>query len=145
MISYLCSMEAKIYKIIDTSNGNVYIGSSKQKGFYRPLNKTHEFYENRNFDDCDVTVVETFTYKTKQDILWKERGWIEKTNCINKNLPILTDEERKQQKLDNAINWNNNNNERVKANERRRYHYRNSWGDERYFNNFLRIDTDLFT
>ena len=148
MITYLCSMkEAKIYKIVDKSNNDNYIGSSKQKSLKaRPLKKTHEFYKNRKYEDCEVIILEIFKYETKQDILWKEREWIEKTDCINKNLPILTEEERKQQKLNNAINWNNNNNERVKELDRSRYHYKNSWGGEmRTHNNLLKIDVNLFT
>lgn len=139
--------EAKIYKIVDNSNNDNYVGSSKQKSLKaRPLKKTHEFYKNRNYDDCEVIILEIFTYETKEDILWKEREWIEKTNCINKNLPILTEEERKQQKINNAITWTNNNIERVNECRRNRYKYKNSWGgDKRYDNNLLKIDVDLFT
>jgi hypothetical protein len=137
--------KGKIYKIIDLTNGDVYIGSTIQGNLTRPCHKCHDFYIGRNYDNCKIIVMETFNYITYEEVLWKEREWIDKTDCINKNRPIITEEERKEMKLNNAIKWNDANNERINELRKNRYHFKNSWGgDPRRDNNLLKINPDLF-
>ena len=137
-------MEAIIYKIICEITGDIYIGSSKN-GLVRPLKKDHEFYENHNRNNCKISVEEIFEYKTKEDILWKEREWIEKTDCINKIRPIISVEERKEMRKKAEVKYYEKNKEKKIKESSRRKKYERSWGDKRYHNNLLMIDPFLFT
>ena len=47
-----------------------------------------------------VRVLEWVVCKTKQDLLRKEREWIEKTECVNKVIPIRSIEEHKKYQND---------------------------------------------
>jgi hypothetical protein len=96
----------KIYKIIDNTNGNVYIGSTTQQ-----LNKRlseHKSYYNRylngkgnnctSFDiiknnDYRIELIKFVIYKDRIELHQRERYYIENNNCINKNIPLRTDKE----------------------------------------------------
>ena len=139
--------KGKIYLIIDTASGDLYVGSTIVKLNERIRDK-HEFFNcpyYKNINDCKISLIEDYPCKTKEELLWRERFWIERIDCVNKNRPILNEEERQQMKINNALKWTNNNRERVRELSRKRYHYRNSWGgDERWNNNLLLIDVNLF-
>lgn len=137
-------MEAIIYKIICETTGDIYIGSSKN-GLVRPFRVDHEFYQNHIKNNCKVSVEEKFEYKSKEDILWKEREWIEKTECINKIRPIISVQERKEMRKKAEIKYYEINKEEKKRDSSRRVKYKRSWGDERFHNCLLKIDPFLFT
>ena len=98
--------KAKIYKITDNSNGNAYIGStcrslkerlSEHKGHCKRYlkglyNNTRSFVIIKN-DDYKLELIETCNIKTKQELLQRERYFIENNECINKNIPGRTDKE----------------------------------------------------
>ena len=88
----------KIYKITCES-GKVYIGSTIMK-----LNKRFSVHKCKNslnhcitkdFINPKIELIELFSCETKEELLWKEREWIEKTDCVNYVRPIITDDERK--------------------------------------------------
>ena len=81
--------QAKIYKIVDNSNNNVYIGSTWQSLKYRlSKHKSHyRAYLNglggnvRSFDiiknnDFKIELIENCDIKTKQELLQRERHYI---------------------------------------------------------------------
>ena len=91
---------AKIYKIVDNTNQNVYIGStcktlnqrlSKHKSDYKMFLKG--LYNNvKSFDiiknnDFKIELLEKCNIKTKQELLARERFYIVNNNCLNKNIP----------------------------------------------------------
>jgi hypothetical protein len=92
--------EAKIYKIVDNTNNNVYIGStcktlkyrlSKHKCNYKIFLKglygnTKSFDIIKN-DDYKIELLEDCNIKTKQELLSRERYFIQNNNCVNKNIP----------------------------------------------------------
>ena len=103
--------KSKIYKIIDNTNQNVYIGStcktlkerlSKHKSNYKSFLKggyrnitsfkiiKNNDYKIELFENCDI--------KTKQELLTRERYYIENNECLNKNIPGRT---HKQYRIDN--------------------------------------------
>ena len=119
----------KIYKIVDNTNNNVYFGStcdslkhrlSVHKNHYkRFLNglcnnvRSSEIIKNGDYkiellEDCDI--------KTKDELLARERFFIENNNCLNKNIPGRTD---KQYKIANK----NKINEKFECDCRGRYLY----------------------
>ena len=105
--------QAKIYKIIDNTNGNEYIGSTCQSlkrrlsthksGYKRFLNGLG--YNVKSFDiiknnDYKIELIENCDIKTKQELISKERFFIENNECINKVIPGRTDKEYKEDNKD---------------------------------------------
>ena len=95
----------KVYQIKCNSTNQVYIGStcsslnrrlSLHKSSYKLMLKgnkfnkfiqSHQIMENNNFD------IELLEECNKEELLHKERYYIENTQCINKNIPLRTPEE----------------------------------------------------
>ena len=112
---------AKIYKLIDNTNDNVYIGSccsslrtrlSTHKCSYEMFLfkniKSYEILKNKNYiksfdiiknGDYKIELLEDCDIKTKQELLARERFFIENNKCLNKN----TDISYKQYYNDNVI------------------------------------------
>jgi len=93
--------QAKIYMIYDNTNGNVYYGSTKKT--LKQRLSTHkkqnsgcisiEILKNNNYI---IKEIETIYYIHYHKVLWREKYYIQKYPCINKNSPIRTYEERKE-------------------------------------------------
>ena len=105
--------KAKIYKIVDNTNQNVYIGStcrtlkerlSSHKGSYKSFLK--EVCNNmKSFDiiknnDYQIELLENCNIKTKQELLTRERFFIENNDCLNKIVPGRTDKEYREANKD---------------------------------------------
>jgi len=156
----------KIYKIIDNTNGNIYIGKTIQT-LKRRLHhhKSHKECVSREIiknGDYKIELIEE-TFDTS-----RERYWVENTECINKKIQGRTGKEyretnkerMKQLYKEYHIEYRENNREhnkeyakqyRIKNKElvnkkdRDRRQYKNSWGgDPRFNNNLLKIDPNLF-
>jgi hypothetical protein len=100
----------RIYKLIDNTNGNIYIGSTTQtlnqrlsdhKCCYgRYLNgKDHyitsfDIIKNNNYK---IECIEVLKNTTKQIILEREKYFIQNTKCINIIIPIRSKEEHEIQ------------------------------------------------
>ena len=103
--------KAKIYKIVDNTNDNIYIGSTCQ-----PLRKrlsshksksecrSREIIINSNYD---IILIEDYPCLRKEQLHARERYYIENTKCINKQIPGRTKKESQK-------NWDENNKERIK-------------------------------
>ena len=100
---------AKIYKIVDNTNDNIYIGSTCKtlktrlskhkcgykrflKGLYNNV-KSFDIIKNNNYK---IELLEDCNIKTKQELLARERFFIENNDCLNNNIPGRTDKEYKQ-------------------------------------------------
>jgi predicted GIY-YIG superfamily endonuclease len=94
----------KIYKIVDNTNGNIYIGSTCEPtlarrlsqhmcDFKRYLNKKRNFttsfkiIENNNYN---IILLETYPSNSKDELHAKDRYYIENNNCVNKQIPTRT-------------------------------------------------------
>ena len=90
----------KIYKIVDNTNDNVYIGSTcktlkyrlieHKSAYKRFLNGLHG--NTKSFDiikngDCKIELLENCDIKTKQELLARERFYIQNNDSLNKNIP----------------------------------------------------------
>jgi hypothetical protein len=99
----------KIYKLINDSNDDIYIGSTTQP-LYKRLNnhKTgfNHFVEGKLlyiiksfelFFDGNVSIIllENYSCNSKEQLLSRERYWIDTLKCVNKNRPIVLKEETK--------------------------------------------------
>jgi len=157
----------KIYKIIDNTNGNIYIGKTTQTLKERLSN-------HKNITTCmSREIIKNGDYKielieeTEDDT--RERYWIENTDCINKYIPGRTDKEWNEVNKDKMIAYkekyysNNkelcknrakeyyhNNIERLSEDNKKRQRIRNNWmssmGGRPDNNNMslLKIDPNLF-
>lgn len=144
----MCWKMGKIYRIVCNISGEVYIGSCEKQTLGNRLSR-HE----RQLDCASKQIIERGNYrielieeiicKTKEDLLWRERYWFEKIDCVNVNRPIVTKEEEKQKEREHAISYRGRRN----VVNKKRYAYRRSWSFNKYLGtglNLLDIDPDLF-
>jgi hypothetical protein len=95
----------KLYKIISDHTNNNYIGSTccprlcdrlaQHKIMYRKYLQTNQHYltsfDILKFGDAKIILIENWPCTVKEELLKKERYWIENTpNCINKKIPGRT-------------------------------------------------------
>ena len=99
----------KIYKLISDETKEVYIGSTTKKYLCQRMasHRTHYkiWQEKGNvvpvtafkilkFKDCKIVLIEDYPCKTKDELLSRERYWIEKTStAVNKCIPGRTSKE----------------------------------------------------
>ena len=102
----------KIYKIVCNITDKVYIGStckkllsqrlaghvsrynSFKKGTYHYVSSFDVLQENNYY----IELLELVPCNLKDELLVKEKYYIKNNNCVNKHNPIMTKEEKKQQK-----------------------------------------------
>ena len=101
----------KIYKIVDNTTDNIYIGSTCEPTLARRLSghvRDYKRYLNgkyhyvSSFDiiskaNYDIVLVELFSCQTKDELLARERHYKDTLDCVNKNRPIISNIERKEQ------------------------------------------------
>ena len=91
---------SKIYKLVDNTNGNIYIGSTTQSLSRRLAGHTanyRQFLDNKqgkttSFDilkngDYVIILLEEVNCQSKEQLLAIERRHIESTCCVNKQHP----------------------------------------------------------
>lgn len=110
MVNY---SEGKIYKIVDNTNGNIYIGSTTQmvckrvachvRNYKWHLNGNHYRVSSYNIiknNDYYYETIEFYDCNNKNELEKRERYWIEKYKedygdlVVNKCRPSITSEER---------------------------------------------------
>jgi len=147
----------KIYKIVDNTNGNIYIGKTKQTLNQRLTKHRHKTRKNTN--RCmSREIIKNGDYKielieeTEDDS--RERYWILNTVCVNKAIPGRTN---KEWRIDNKervfktkqIIHQRNRDENLKRMKSRAeivIPYEISWGGRKDNQNncLLKIDPNLF-
>jgi len=107
--------KGKIYKLTTIHNPDlVYYGSTvnplyKRKGQHKlafkngQLSLTSSKLFELGFDNVEITLVENFSCNNKEELLKRERFYIENNNCVNKNIPCRTRKEYYEQNK-NEIN-----------------------------------------
>jgi len=105
----------KIYKIVDNTNENVYIGSTCEPTLARRLANHRRDYKEYlkggsnhttsikilENNDYSIVLLEEFPCETKDQLLARERFYIENNKCINKKIPNRTQKEYYEQNKDN--------------------------------------------
>ena len=120
----------KIYKIVDNTNGDIYIGSTiqtlnerlaghkeKYKAFINNNNGYNYCFKILENNDYHIELLMDYPCNSKKELETKEREYIENNLCINKNIPTRTIKEWKEfnrEKIDlqNKI-WYEKNREKV--------------------------------
>jgi hypothetical protein len=93
----------KIYKIVDNTNDDIYIGSTTQKTLAQRLSQ-HVSQAKSNKRHCsskqiilngdyDMVLIELFPCHSKDELHARERHYIETINCVNKVIPTRTQAE----------------------------------------------------
>ena len=142
MVNY---QNGKIYKIIDNTNGNLYVGSTCEPNLSRRLSKhvsryrqylestknnrvcTFSSFKILENGDNDIILFELFSCNTKDELHSRERYYIELLGevCVNKNIPTRTKPEyreaNKQIILQKRKEHYKNNIEKVKEQSREHY------------------------
>ncbi len=106
--------ESKIYKLVSCHTDKVYIGSTTQLLSRRKQRHVCCLKKNKitcssseiislGPDDCQIVLIESYPCSTKEELLLRERYWIENTNCVNKKIPIRSKEESAQLALEYRI------------------------------------------
>jgi hypothetical protein len=99
----------KIYKIVDNTNGNIYIGSTCKKLCQR-IAKHRSSYKlyldgKKNFmtsfdiiknGNYDIILIENYNCETKEQLHSRERFYIETNNCVNKYIPTRNGKEYRE-------------------------------------------------
>jgi hypothetical protein len=104
--------KGKIYKITSPNTDRIYVGSTTYERLCQRLSKHRkhmgEFdngkgaaitsFEILRAGNAQITLVESYPCRSKDELLARERHWIEhyKDTCVNKNRPIITAEEAKE-------------------------------------------------
>ena len=100
----------KIYKIIDNTNGNVYIGSTCEPILARRLSKHVQDYKRylmgkrwsyTSFqiianNDYNIVLIESYPCNSKDELHARERYYIETIKCVNKQFPGRTQQEYRE-------------------------------------------------
>mgnify|MGYP003144373335 CR=1 FL=1 len=170
----------KIYRLIDNTNGNVYIGSTIQSLANRKAQHKSDTISCRNKcksksiienGDYDIILIENYPCESKEELLMRERYYIDNTDCINQVRCYISKDERKEYENDYALKnkdiinekskvWYQANKDKKaeydkkyredKKEEKQKYFrelgiYKKTWGgNPRSNNNLLNIDVNLF-
>ena len=116
---------AKIYKIVCNVTGSQYIGStvkplykrlSEHKAMYKRYitgksNAKLSSFEILKSGDFTIELVIDYPCNCKTELLQKEREFVDSIECINKNRPFVSDEEKQREKIEKLLQFK----ERVRA------------------------------
>ena len=135
--------KSKIYKIVCNETGETYYGStvqtlatrlSKHKNNFKIGKKTTSIQIIER-DNYVIVLCEEYPCKNKEQLLSRERFWIENNECVNKQIPIRYETEKKEVKqMYNKINnqkssKKSNNKEWKKLNPDKCKSYQKKWRD----------------
>lgn len=95
----------KIYKIVDNTNGNVYVGSTCEPTLAKRLGKHRDNYKSYmrgkyhfitafniiQNDSYDIVLLENYPCNNKDELHARERYYVESIECINKCIPNRTE------------------------------------------------------
>jgi hypothetical protein len=130
--------KGKIYKLVDNTNGNIYIGSTIQL-----LSKRKHEHSNLKKNSCvskliidngdyDIILIENYPCNSKEELLARERYFIENMECININIPGRTNKE-----------WYNNNKERI-LKKKKEWYYDNIEHNKKYNKEYYKINKEYY-
>jgi len=123
---------AKIYRIVCNQTGKQYIGSttislaarlSQHRNVFNAHEScTHKTCTSRDVlenNDYSIILVEDFPCLRKEQLLQRERFYIETLDCVNKKIPLRTQhewyEDNKEAYIKRQREWNNNNKDKLKV------------------------------
>ena len=149
MVNYA---NGKIYKIINDVNGMVYVGSTTRKLCERMSNhrgnykykRTSTYEKFGNIADCKIILIENCNCNNKEQLLQKERYYIESMECVNKEIPCRSDKEYKEYQKEYHKEYRINNKDKL-LEQQKEYNEKNKdkikeYHKEYYINNKEKIE-----
>ena len=142
----------RIYKIIDNTNDNIYIGKTKQKYLSTRMATHKNDFKRGHYCSSQIILKNNdWRYELIEEGVEESREeyWIKNTDCVNKVIPGGDSKDWNKR-------WYDNNKDKIKEKtflnrdkhnqyKRNLWSYQNSWGgNKRYHNNLLCIDVNLF-
>ena len=109
----------KIYKIIDNTNGNIYIGSTTKTLKYRLERHldsnciSKDIIKNNNYK---IELIEDYPCNNKKELLIREQYYINNLKCIN--IRNAYTDQKKYMKKYNKEYYNNNKNQKKEYNKK---------------------------
>ena len=94
--------KSKIYQISNTKRKEVYVGSTTQplhKRFHQHKRDCKRYRCSSHIlfdedpDNCLITLIENYPCETKEEVLKRERYYIENMKCLNKIVPTRSHKE----------------------------------------------------
>ena len=94
--------QSKIYKIVCQKTGLIYIGSTTEQRLCKRLAKhVSDFKCKYNISskkiiengDYYIELIELCNFSCKEELLKRERFYIENNDCVNKNIPLRSKKE----------------------------------------------------
>jgi hypothetical protein len=126
--------ESKIYKIINDDNDDIYIGSTTQKLSQRYAEHAREYkrylldnkryvssYEILRNNNSNIILIENFECDNREELLKKERYYIDSIKCVNKNRPYVAEGEDKETKNGQMKVYYQDNKEKIKLQMQEHY------------------------
>ena len=111
--------QGKIYKIVCNITNEVYYGSTINTLKRRLQNHTAKTkrpcMSKQILDrgDYKIELIKDYPCNNEEELRWEERRIIDNNICINKFLPIITEEEKIEKKSIASKNWYNKNKEEI--------------------------------
>jgi len=151
--------KGKIYKLVDNTNSNIYIGSTTQtlarrknkhvidsKNYGETCNNRLVKYSSHSIiknGDFDIVLLEYYPCNNKDELRMREQEYIDKYDCVNSQRAYRTKEQKDE--CDKKCWKARNGTKKMKDYKHSLHKYQNSWGGHRYTNNnLLNIDVNLF-
>jgi hypothetical protein len=111
--------KGKIYKIVTDASDDVYIGSTTKERLNDRLSVHNCYYkkyiagEKYNFSvfkvigqgNYKIVLLENYPCNERKELDARERYWIQKTPCVNKNIPCRTDQEYRDDTKEKRKQW----------------------------------------
>lgn len=126
----------KVYMICNDTSDMIYIGSTCDelrkrfythkkiyksfcKGTYKKIPSNSKYIFDDNIESSKIILLEKTPCESKQELLFKEREWLEKyigdgKNVVNKYKPILSSDEKKEYKINYSKEYRKNNKNIIK-------------------------------
>jgi len=136
--------KGKIYMIV--SDSGCYVGSTTQtlrRRYRKHITDKRKVSSHKIIENSKIILLQDYPCKTRNELLWKEREWIEKTDCVNKDKPLITKEEHKEYQK----NYRINNRDNFNSYRKEWRNYKKSWGFNGWLGtslNLLDVDPSLF-
>lgn len=138
----------KIYRIVDNTNGNIYIGKTETTLTIRLTKHKYDYKVGKNCSSCIILKNGDYKIELIEETHdeSRERYHIINTECVNVSIPGRTKKEYYEDHIEETKKykkeWYKNNYDKVREYKKELYKYQKLWGD--YNNNLLKIDPNLF-
>ena len=122
--------KGKIYKLVSNQTTDVYYGSTCQPLCVRMGGHRSDFKRGQQitakkllqFNDCQIILIEKFPCDSKEELLSRERFYIENNKCVNKYIPMGTVTEWKENHPEYTKEYYSANKEKIMNRSKEYYH-----------------------